>query len=105
MVITLASLNKTADSINQKQLAEIESEEYTYEGTVTGKFEEKRFPVDLTLKLKVGAQVMFTRNDQHLARPSCCYHGHGNRRSASSGTLLQTSAGCGKSPQTPERRV
>ncbi len=64
MVITLASLNKTADSINQKHLAEIEAEEYTYEGTVTGKFEEKRFPVDLTLKLKVGAQVMFTRNDQ-----------------------------------------
>ena len=64
MVITLASLNKTADSINQKRLAEIETDEYTYEGTVTGKFEEKRFPVDLTLRLKVGAQVMFTRNDQ-----------------------------------------
>ena len=64
MVITLASLNKTADSINQKRLAEIEAEEYIYEGTVEGKFEEKRFPVDLTLKLKVGAQVMFTRNDQ-----------------------------------------
>ncbi len=65
MVITLASRNCTADSVNQKCLAEIEAEEYTYEGTVTGKFEEKRFPVDLTLKLKVGAQVMFTRNDQH----------------------------------------
>ena len=64
-VITLASLNKTADTINQKRLAEIEAEEYIYEGTVQGKFEEKRFPVDLTLKLKVGAQVMFTRNDQH----------------------------------------
>ncbi len=64
MVITLASLNRTADTINQQRLAEIEAEEYTYEGTVTGKFEEKRFPVDLTLKLKVGAQVMFTRNDQ-----------------------------------------
>ena len=43
MVITLASLNRTADSINQKRLAEIQAEEYT---------------------LKVGAQVMFTRNDQ-----------------------------------------
>ena len=63
-VITLASLNKTADSLNQKRLAEIEAEEYTYEGSVSGKFEEKRFPVDMTLKLKVGAQVMFTRNDQ-----------------------------------------
>jgi hypothetical protein len=64
MVITLASLNKTADDLNQKRLAEIDAEEYIYEGTVTGKFEEKRFPVDMTLKLKVGAQVMFTRNDQ-----------------------------------------
>ena len=63
MVITLASLNRNADVINQKQLAEIETDEYTYEGTVTGKYEEKRFPVDLKLKLKVGAQVMFTRND------------------------------------------
>ena len=64
-VITLASLNRTADDINQKCLAEIDSEEYTYEGTVIGKFEEKRFPVDKNLKLKVGAQVMFTRNDPH----------------------------------------
>lgn len=63
-VITLASLNKTADSINQQRLTEIDSEEYTFEGTVQGQFEEKRFPVDLMLKLKVGAQVMFTRNDQ-----------------------------------------
>ena len=62
-VITLTSLNKTADNINQGRLAEIEAEEYTYEGTVTGKYEEKRFPVDMTLRLKVGAQVMFTRND------------------------------------------
>ena len=64
-VITLASVNRTADNINQQKLAEIEAEEYTYEGTVIGKFEEKRFPVDMTLKLKVGAQVMFTRNDQY----------------------------------------
>ena len=64
MVITLASRNCTADAINEKCLAEIDSDEYVYEGTVTGKFDEKRFPVDMTLKLKVGAQVMFTRNDQ-----------------------------------------
>ena len=62
-VITLASLNRTADTINQQRLSEIDSEEYIYEGTVQGKFEDKRFPVDKTLKLKVGAQVMFTRND------------------------------------------
>lgn len=65
MVITLASRNSTADAINEKCLAEIDSEEYVYEGTVLGKFEEKRFPVEMTMRLKVGAQVMFTRNDQH----------------------------------------
>ena len=63
MVITLASVNKTADAINQKRLADINSTEFIYEGTVAGKFDERRFPVDQMLKLKVGAQVMFTRND------------------------------------------
>ena len=63
-VITLTSRNCTADTINQQRLLEIDSQEYTYEGTVTGIFEEKRFPVEMHLKLKVGAQVMFTRNDQ-----------------------------------------
>jgi len=64
MVITLASLNKTADGINQQRLAEIDAEEYTYEGTIAGKFDDKKLPVELNLRLKVGAQVMFTRNDQ-----------------------------------------
>lgn len=63
MVITLTSLNTSADIINERRLAELDSNEYVYEGTLTGRFEEKRFPVDMTLKLKVGAQVMFTRND------------------------------------------
>lgn len=64
MVVTLASINKTADEINNLRLAEIDSPEFVYEGTVEGRFEEKRFPVDQTLRLKVGAQVMFARNDQ-----------------------------------------
>ena len=63
MVITLASVNKTADDINQQRLAEIDSEEFTYEGIIKGRFDEKKLPVDLNLRLKVGAQVMFTRND------------------------------------------
>lgn len=62
-VITLASINKTAYKINLQRLEEIEAEEFVYEGTVDGTFEEKRFPVELKLRLKVGAQVMFTRND------------------------------------------
>lgn len=64
MVVTLASINKTADEINNQRLSEIDNPEFVYEGTVEGRFEEKRFPVDQTLRLKVGAQVMFARNDQ-----------------------------------------
>lgn len=63
MVITLTSLNKTADNINRQRLADIDAEEYCYEGAIVGKFEEKKLPVELNLRLKVGAQVMFTRND------------------------------------------
>ena len=63
-VIVLASRNKTADDINHQKLAEIDAEEYVFEGTINGKFEEKRFPVEQELHLKVGAQVMFVRNDQ-----------------------------------------
>lgn len=63
MIITLASVNKTADSINLQHLEEIDSEEFVYEGDINGNFEEKRFPVEQKLRLKVGAQVMFTRND------------------------------------------
>lgn len=64
MVITLASVNNTADTINQQRLAEIDAEEYTYEGKISGKFESRRMPVEPKLRLKVGTQVMFTRNDQ-----------------------------------------
>ena len=64
MVITLAPFNKTADNINQMRLAEIEADEFVYEGTIAGKFDDKKLPVELNLRLKVGAQVMFTRNDQ-----------------------------------------
>lgn len=64
IVITLASLNNTADSLNQQRLAEIYAEEFTFEGTIAGKFDDQKFPVELNLRLKLGAQVMFTRNDQ-----------------------------------------
>ena len=64
MVVTLSSTNKVVDDINNQRLAEIDAPEFVYEGPIDGRFEEKRFPVDQALRLKVGAQVMFARNDQ-----------------------------------------
>lgn len=63
MFITLASTNKIADKVNQKRLENLDSEEFVYEGTIEGIFDDKRLPVPLSLRLKVGAQVMFARND------------------------------------------
>ena len=63
LVITLASANAVVERINQEHMAEIKSEPRTYKGTITGAFKESDCPVDLNLTLKVGAQVMITRND------------------------------------------
>ncbi|MDE5886520.1 MAG: AAA family ATPase [Muribaculaceae bacterium] len=63
LAVTLTSVNREADKINNQRLSELPGEEHVYEGTVTGHFEEKRFPVEQKLILKVGAQVMFTRNE------------------------------------------
>lgn len=65
MVITLTSINRTANDINRSKLSEIDGKEYVYEGEIKGKFDLNKLPVEKTLAFKVGAQVMFVRNDQY----------------------------------------
>lgn len=63
-VITLTSTNKTARMINETMLAKMQEPEYVFEGTITGDFDVAKFSTtELYLHLRVGAQVMFTRND------------------------------------------
>lgn len=62
-IITVAGRNATADKINNEQLAQIDSEDFCYEGLVEGVYAPSKFPAEKSLHLKVGAQVMFTRND------------------------------------------
>lgn len=61
--ITLTTHNSKADALNSKSLSDLKSEEYIYRPEIVGEFPEKIFPVDEELKLKVGAQVMFIKND------------------------------------------
>ncbi|HRP02493.1 MAG TPA: AAA family ATPase [Candidatus Kapabacteria bacterium] len=61
--ITIATHNRLVDNINNKKLDEIEQEEHYYEAIVNGEFPESIFPTEKHLKLKVGAQVMFIKND------------------------------------------
>ncbi|SFN15107.1 UvrD-like helicase C-terminal domain-containing protein [Chryseobacterium oleae] len=61
--VYLCSHNKMADEINQQKLEEIDLTVKTYEAKLFGDFKENQFPNEQFLELKVGAQVMFIRND------------------------------------------
>ena len=62
-IITLCTHNTIADQINQKKLAEIEEPIKKLKAKITGKFNENVYPVDEEIKLKIGAIIMFTRNE------------------------------------------
>jgi ATP-dependent DNA helicase PIF1 len=63
--IILCTTNKVAEGINSSKLAAIQKPEHVYDATITGNFptEERNIPVELELKLKVGAKVLFVKND------------------------------------------
>jgi ATP-dependent exoDNAse (exonuclease V) alpha subunit len=62
--IMLTSTNAKANRINQSRLAELPGEVSTYTAKITGRAPVTHYPVDKILLLKVGAQVMFVKNDQ-----------------------------------------
>ena len=61
--ITITTHNYKADSLNTNALNDLSSEEKTYFPEIIGDFPDKIFPVEAELKLKVGAQIMFIKND------------------------------------------
>lgn len=61
--ITLTTHNNRADRINSAELKKLKKKSFIYEAEVEGKFPEYTFPTHLDLELKVGAQVMFVKND------------------------------------------
>ena len=61
--ITLTTHNYQADQINESKLAAIDEEPLVFTAEVQGIFPENTYPTKKTLELKVGAQVMFVKND------------------------------------------
>ncbi len=61
--VTLTSFNFMAEKINDQKLNEIKEEEFMYQATVEGDFKKNDAPVPEVLRLKVGAQVIFCRNN------------------------------------------
>lgn len=61
--ITLATRNDTVNAINARALAGLPGRVLTAKAEITGEFGGRAFPADDALQLKVGARVMFLRND------------------------------------------
>jgi hypothetical protein len=61
--ITLTTHNNRANLINESELNKIKNRSYFFDADVSGKFNENAFPNAEKLELKVGAQVMFIKND------------------------------------------
>jgi energy-coupling factor transporter ATP-binding protein EcfA2 len=62
--VLLTTHNYKADQVNKKSLEALPQAPHKFFAEITGEFPEKIFPVDPNLELKIGAQVMFVRNDQ-----------------------------------------
>jgi hypothetical protein len=61
--ITLATTNATVNRINATALARLPGRALSAVADIEGEFSGRAYPADERLELKVGAQVMFLRND------------------------------------------
>ncbi|MFK8057559.1 MAG: helix-turn-helix domain-containing protein [Saprospiraceae bacterium] len=62
-VITLTSHRNSATQLNSERLSSLITKTHTFKAKVNGKFPEHAYPTEAKLELKVGAQVMFVKND------------------------------------------
>ena len=60
--VTLTSFNYMAEKINDEKLNAIKEEEFCYQAEIHDDFKKNDAPVPESLRLKVGAQVIFCRN-------------------------------------------
>ncbi len=61
--ITLTTHNNKADTLNRSALQELKGKSYFFSANIDGDFNEYAYPVDAYLELKLGAQIMFIKND------------------------------------------
>lgn len=66
--ITLTTHNVKADAINVEQIERLTNQYHFFNADVKQEFSEKSFPAEEVLKLKIGAQVMFIKNDLDKAK-------------------------------------
>lgn len=63
--ITLTSHNRTALQINQVKMNELKGKTHRFTAEIVEEFPENMYPNEFNLELKIGAQVMFVKNDSN----------------------------------------
>ncbi|GAB3760068.1 helix-turn-helix domain-containing protein [Spirosoma pomorum] len=71
--ITLSTHNTSAQQINSQKLKALKAPLQTFMATVEGDFPANTYPTEAELDLKIGAQVMFVKND--VSREKLYYNG------------------------------
>ncbi len=61
--ITLTTHNSQADNINESRLRSLKSKSRYFKAEIKGTFPQQLYPTKEELELKIGAQVMFVKND------------------------------------------
>lgn len=61
--VILTTTNEAARRINEKEMAALQTPSKIYQCDVDGQFDEKLFPTEGDLEIKIGAKVMMLRND------------------------------------------
>ena len=64
LTITLSGKRDTVDHINEQELSHLPGKPITLYGHIEGDFPESNLPTPIELYLKVGAQVLFIKNDK-----------------------------------------
>lgn len=64
LAITLSTRRDTVDYINNGKLKQLEGAPMTFLGIVEGEFPLNSLPTPIELELKVGAQILFIKNDR-----------------------------------------
>lgn len=64
LAITLSTRRDTVDYINNGKLKQLEGDSMTFMGIVEGEFPLNSLPTPIELELKVGAQILFIKNDR-----------------------------------------
>lgn len=62
-VITLTTHNRTAEALNERALKQLSAKAHEFRAVIEGDFPPSMQPVNETITLKEGAQIMFVKND------------------------------------------